>query len=230
MNEQSTSPRSFFIFLDEGGNFDFSPTGTEYFTLTSVTLVRPFQMAGPLDDLKYDLIESGLEIEYFHASEDKQTTRDGVFKIVQQHLRNIQIDTLIVEKRKTMPHLQAIHKFYPKMLGYLLCYPLERPLLDGYRTQDVDEVVIITDQIPFKKKRNLVEGVIKQNLKKILPDTSFRIMHHSSKSSMELQIADYCNWAIFKKWNSGDRRSYDLIKGGIRSEFNIFAGGERFYY
>ena len=34
-----------YIFLDEGGNFDFSPKGTRFFTLTSVTKARPFQVA-----------------------------------------------------------------------------------------------------------------------------------------------------------------------------------------
>ncbi len=222
MNEENTSPRNLFIFLDEGGNFDFSPTGTKYFTLTSVTMARPFKMADPLDELKYDLIESGLDIECFHATEDRQAVRDSVFKIIQQHLENIQIDTLIVEKRKTTPHLQADSQFYPRMLGYLLRYLLERLLLDGYLPKDVDKVIIITDQIPIKKKKKLVEGAIKQNLKDILPDIPYRIMHHASKSSMELQIADYCNWAIYRKWDKSDSRSYDLIKDGIRSEFDIF--------
>ncbi len=31
-----------YLFLDEGGNFDFSPAGTRYLTLTAVTATRPF--------------------------------------------------------------------------------------------------------------------------------------------------------------------------------------------
>jgi hypothetical protein len=31
-----------YLFLDEGGNFDFNAAGTKYFSLTCVTMKRPF--------------------------------------------------------------------------------------------------------------------------------------------------------------------------------------------
>ena len=65
-----------YIFLDEGGNFDFSLNGTRYFTLTCVTSQRPFPWDATFPSLKYDLIEKGLDIEYFHAAEDRQIVRD----------------------------------------------------------------------------------------------------------------------------------------------------------
>ena len=45
-----------------------------------------------------------------------------------------------------------------------------------------------------------------------------------------LQIADYCCWAIQRKWESGDDRSYVLIKDKIQSDFNAFARGKTVYY
>ncbi len=99
--------RYLYIFLDEGGNFDFSPSGTKYFTLTSITKTRPFQIAPILDSLKYDLIETGLDIEYFHAAEDRQAVRDMVFGAIQQFMNALRIDSLIVEKKKTGPALRA---------------------------------------------------------------------------------------------------------------------------
>lgn len=187
-------------------------------------------MAEPLDELKYDLIELGLEIEYFHASEDKQKVRDQVFGIVKNHLNHIQIDSLIVNKRKTGPTLRSETQFYPRMLGYLLNYPLTSQIFGKYRVEDFDEVIIVTDAIPVKRKKAAVEKAIKSFLKSLPRKTQYRIMHHSSKSSMELQVADYCNWAIFRKWERNDTRSYDLIKGGIKSEFDIFRTGTRHYY
>ncbi len=50
-----------YIFLDESGNLDFSPSGSRYFVLTSVTMRRPFQANAELDAYKYDCIEYGLE-------------------------------------------------------------------------------------------------------------------------------------------------------------------------
>ncbi len=220
-----------YIFLDEGGNLDFSSTGTRFFTLTSVTMIRPFLLAEPLDNLKYDLIDFGLNLEFFHASEDKQEVRNRVFNIIQSHIKNIEIDSLIVEKPKTGPSLRALNQFYPRMLSYLLRHPVhQRSIFNKGRADEFDEIIIVTDTLPMKRQRKIIEKSVKTNLKDLIPETPYRIMHHSSKSSMELQIADYCNWAIFRKWERGDSRAYEIIKEGIRSEFEIFRTGNRHYY
>lgn len=79
--------RFLYIFLDEAGNFDFSVTGTRYFVVACVTRERPFGDYSDFIKLKYDLIEQGGEVEYFHASEDKQSVRDQVFQIINIILR-----------------------------------------------------------------------------------------------------------------------------------------------
>ena len=120
-----------YVFLDEGGKFDFSPGGTRYFTLTSVTKARPFQIA----------------------------------------------------------------------------------------------------PIPVKKKAKAIEKAIKTTLTHMFPEkVKYRVLHHASKSSFGLQVADCCNWAIFRKWERGDTRSYDLISSRMGSEFEIFRTGRRTYY
>jgi hypothetical protein len=63
------SPQYLYVFLDEAGDFDFSATGTKFFTFTTITKRRPFPWDTPLISLKYDLIEVGLDIEYFHAAD-----------------------------------------------------------------------------------------------------------------------------------------------------------------
>lgn len=215
-----------YIFLDEGGDFNFSPTGSRFFTITSIAKVRPFNVSKALHSLKFDLLEDGVDIEHFHASEDKQKTRDKVFEIIKNNLEDQVIDSIIVEKCKTGPALQVAVKFYPRMIGYLLKYVLERA--DMTRISDV---IIVTDSIPLQKKRKAIEKAIKLTLRAELPrSVVFRVLHHASKSCFGLQIADYCNWAIYRKWQRADTRSYDLIKHGIRSEFDIFMSGTTRYY
>src|SRR4030042_3250573 len=119
------SPQYLYVFLDEAGDFNFSSTGTRYFTLTTITNIRPFPWDVPLISLKYDLIEVGLDIEYFHAAEDRQAVRDQVFEIIGNKFGNLRIDSLVIEKRKTGPALQVLEKFYPRMIGYLLRYVLD---------------------------------------------------------------------------------------------------------
>jgi hypothetical protein len=45
-----------------------------------------------------------------------------------------------------------------------------------------------------------------------------------------LQVADYCTWAIQRKWESGKTRSYDLIKHRITHEVDMWERGTKLYY
>lgn len=219
-------PRYVYVFLDEGGDLNFSPTGTAFFTLTTVLATRPFEWDGPLTDLKYDLVELGLDIEYFHAAEDRQAVRDRVFASIGTTLPRVRIDSLVVEKRKTGPALQAEERFYPEMIGYLLKYVLHPSNIREY-----SEVIVVTDTIPINRKRKAIEKAIKQTLSHMLPTgTRYRLLHHASKSVVGLQVADYCNWAIFRKWERGDPRSYTLIQAGLQSEYDIFKKGVTYHY
>ena len=60
--------RFLYIFLDESGNLDFSKNGSRFFLITGVVQERPFEAYKALCDLRYDLIESGDDIQRFHAS------------------------------------------------------------------------------------------------------------------------------------------------------------------
>jgi len=223
---QANQGRFVYIFLDEAGNFAFNLSGSKYFIITSITKERPFEAYRELTELKYDLVEIGTAIEYFHASEDLQAVRNRVFNIIQNRLSGVRIDSLIIEKRKTGPALQVPERFYPRMLGYLLRY-----VINGIQLAGVAEVVIFTDRIPIKRKREAIVKAIKTTIAPMIPTgTKYRILHHDSKSNFDLQIADYCNWAIYRKWSRGDFRSYNLISKAIRSEFDIFSAGTTYYY
>jgi hypothetical protein len=222
----STERGHLYIFLDEGGNLDFSPGGTRYFTMTAVSARRPIASHSAMAELKYGFVELGLDIEYFHAAEDRQAVRDRVFSIIRNELSRMRIDALVVEKRKTGPALRPIEHFYPRMMGYLL-----RHVVENCDLKSVHEVLVFTDALPLEKKRRAVEKTIKEILARMLPEgTRFRCLHHASKSNFDLQVADYCNWAIYRKWEKGDDRSYGVIASAIRSEFDIFRSGERLYY
>ena len=220
---------SLYIFLDEGGNFDFSEKGTKFFTLSAVSLYRPFSLYQLLDSYKYDLIEHRIlpriDIEYFHCADDNRYVREKVFEILGENLPKNCVDAVVVEKRKTHPSLQVPEKFYPKILGYLLQYALKIPL------SCAGEVIIITDTLPLSKKRAAVEKGIKSELARILPKgTPYRLMHHASRAHYGLQIADYFNWAIFRKWEKGDAKAHSQVAMQIRREFDIFKPGSVYFY
>lgn len=222
-----------FIFVDESGNFDFSPKGTKYFVLSAVTT---FDSLGreKLDEIKYEFLKKGLDIEYFHASEDKQIVRDEVFKFIKE-LQNIEIDSVIVQKNKANPSLYLEQKgkkikhkgdrIYEIVLRTLLKYIFKRYKLK----KDIEEVIVILSSIFTKNKRELISSVVKKSLKRDFPKP-FHIYFHDAKSDKNSQISDYCCWAIYVKWERQELRPYNLIKDKIKSEFDIFKRGNGTIY
>ncbi len=207
-----------YIFLDESGNFDFSANGTRHFVLTSVSLCRPFPAMGPLDAYRHGCLELGLDLESFHCAKDNRRVRDGVFDLIVAHLDDIRIDCLIVEKRKATLSLRQGSRLYPRMLGYLLRFVIREEIERG-----AGEFIVITDTLPFTGKRQAAGTVVRNTLARMLPGgTRLRTFHHASCSHYGLQLADYCCWAMFRKWERGDSAYRDRIRAAIRSEFDIF--------
>lgn len=215
-----------YIFLDEAGNFDFSPRGSNFFIIGSLSKRRPFKAYNDLVKLKYDVIESGLEIEYFHAAEDRQDIRNKVFEIIKNNLEGCSIVATIISKKKTNPTLRPIEKIYSKIIGYNI-----RKAILKENLKEIKEIIIITDSIPTKKGKSAVEKAVKTTLSEMLPENiHYRIYHHVSKSNLDLQITDYITWAIQRKWERDDDRSYLHISSAIYSEHDLFESGQTIYY
>uniref|UniRef100_UPI004056EFD3 DUF3800 domain-containing protein n=1 Tax=Candidatus Electronema sp. TaxID=2698783 RepID=UPI004056EFD3 len=193
------------------------PFCPHFFAHGAISARRPFTAFEALGSYKFDLIEYGLDFVFFHCTEDNRHIRLRVFGILQDHLTGLRIDALIVEKSRISAEQQAPEAFYPQMLGHLLRHVAGQNELEG-----IGELIVITDSIPVNRKRAAVEKAVKITLKNMLPPgCRFRVLHHPSMSSLGLQAADYCCWAVFRKWESGDGQFFDLIKAGVKSELAI---------
>lgn len=209
--------RSTYIFLDESGNLDFSANGTRYFVLTSVSMERPFSMYDALDGYRYDCIERGGNIEYFHCYNDRRAVRNAVFDMIVAHLDGIHVDCLVVEKPQTSAAMREDMRFYPMVLGHLLSMVV--PAETDYGRDE--EIIVIADTIPLNKRRRSVEKAVRTTLSKMLPRVKYCVLHHQSRSHYGLQVADYFCWAAFRKLERGDGAWYDRIKPAVRNEFRI---------
>jgi len=226
--------RTLFIFIDESGGFDFSPKGTKYFVLSAVSTLSPLGKER-LEEIKYDLMKNGNDLEYFHAAEDKQVVRNQVYDFI-ENLENIEIDSVIVQKNKTNPSLYISEKKKKSKKGTKLYTIALRTLLRYIFCRydisaKVDQVVIVLSSIFDVNKRELIKKIIKIYLKQIFSNP-FYLYFHQNRSDKNTQIADYCCWAIYKKWTDGEIRPYNAVNKGnkIKSEFDIFKTGETIYY
>lgn len=112
------------------------------------------------------------------------------------------------------------------MLGYFM-----RRLVAEEKMAGTKKVVAITDSLPHARKRAAIAKQIKSAAsRKQLPGIQYCLLHHASRSHFGLQIADYCSWAIQRKWEKAELDAYDRIKPAIRSELDIFRHGTTHYY
>ena len=217
------------VFLDEAGNFDFSngQGASEWLTLTSLTTTDPSEAVAELYQVKHELISQGHEIEYFHATEDKQVVRDEVFRILSA-LKMARVDSLAVRKRRLTPAWRMPQEFYPRMLEYLLKYTLDPR---GADVAQFDRVHIFMDRVQLpRKKQDALIGGIKRTLKSYLGDIPYAVMMHSSAAHLYLQAADYCCWAMNIRREREEERPYKAISHLVKSDFDIFEHGNSNWY
>lgn len=89
-----------YLYIDEAGNLDFGEHGTRFFSLTGVVMRRPFRHLSGLRDARYDALEAGLDVQDFHASEDRQAARDQVLDRLGPYLRYLAVYAIVVDKRE----------------------------------------------------------------------------------------------------------------------------------
>ncbi len=227
-----------FIFLDESGNLDFSPTGTRYWILTALCTFHPVEKRDPFHHLLYDLADRDCGQECFHATEDKQLVRDEVFKHITALDKETEIHSIIAEKCMANPVLyekQVCKKgkyikvkdaslFYDRVCRALLKY-----IFKSWRYKQAEKIVVVLSSLFTPDRHSAIKATLKNYLKNETKPP-FQIYFHSNRADMNCQIADYCCWAIAAAWERKELRSKMAIHGRIKSEYNIFRNGDRKYY
>jgi len=215
-----------YIFSDEAGCFVFQKNGraSKYFIVCTVTMAD-CNIGTGLSELRRDMIWRKMPVkdDMFHCTEDKQIVRDEVFGYIQQC--DFKIDATILEKSKAQPQVRRSQERFYQYAWYYHFKNQGKAILRGH-----DEAFITAAAIGTKKGQavytNAVNDVMQQTIRGVEWATSFP----ASKSEPCLQIADYCAWAIQRKWERGCTRSYDLIQDKMRREYDLFASGTKHYY
>ena len=213
------------IYADESGNFDFSnnPKASEYFILTTV-LIEDYSISAELFKLRRKLVWDGFNLRAgFHAAEDKQRVRDAVFDTLGQH--HFRVDATILHKRKAQPQLRVSDmRFYKYAWFYHMKYVAPRVATKQ------DEMLVIAASLATKQKESVFGEAIGDVMEQVTPTSALRSDIWTAASDPCLQIADYCSWAIQRKWETGDDRAYQLIGKRVASEYGLFTQGATCYY
>lgn len=212
------------VHVDESGDFTFDPKGSRYYVFTAAWTYHPQALGNALTSLRFSLNKSGANLSRFHACDDQQVHRNSVVDTLSAH-HSWWFASIVVEKRKVNPAIRQPATFYPKFLNSVLLF-----IFRGSLKPDTSRVVIYTDRVPTDAKKSVVNKSVNDLCKRSLT-IPYQVMHHSSESNSWLQVADYCSWAVCRKWQNGDNRTYDRLKSRLLApEMDVLRSGTTVYY
>jgi hypothetical protein len=203
-----------YVFGDEAGNFDFRigrGGASRYYILGTLTS-RDVAVGEKLLDLRRELAWQGIALESsFHATEDTQIVRDAVFAVLQNE--GFRFDVTIFDKSKTQIRMQKDKERFYKTLWHIHFKFIAPKIVTAN-----DELLVVAASIGEKKRRRAIrvgiEDVVSQSTR-----CDWRVAFWPAASDPCLQAVDYCTWAVQRKYEMSDERSYALIKPKIASEF-----------
>lgn len=216
-----------FIFADEAGDFTFKRKkgASRYFILCTVEAPQ-WTVADKLLHVRRRLaLEGDCDRDKLHATTDLQTIRDEVFATIAGE--PFRIDATILEKAKAQPHTRLTNARFYKHASY---YHFKH--IGPKMAAKCPKMLITAAALGERKTRAAFKEAVNNTLQQTVPRDRWEIAFHESCKDPLLWVADYCAWAIQRKWESegADTRSYDLIKKKIATEFDLFEPGSDFYY
>ena len=223
-----------YLFADESGNFDFKDHttnrgATRYFAVGTIlfeTEEHRIALQRGLDELRYEMIHDGLPLNgAFHATEDRQVVRDGVFEVLGRH--EFIVDVTILEKAKAQPQIRRSDEVFYQFAWYFHLKHFARQSF-----QPDDDLTVICATLGTKKRQKLFREAVENVVTQCCPDLRVkrRVVQQPCATDVCLQAADYALWAVMRDVERGDDRPRGLIEDKIRSNFQLFGVGTKYYY
>lgn len=191
----------------------------------TITLRDDCSIGDQLLALRREVAFDGAVLDAFHATSDRQWVRDKVFEVIAS-CSDLRYDVTILDKRKTISkYRRAPIQFY-KLAWYLHLKYVASEIagLD-------DELFVAASALSISRKKKAVREAIENVVVQVAPSLRVVTAFQPTASDPCLQIADYCTWAMQRKYEQfRDDRSYELIRHLIHSEFQPFSTTKELKY
>lgn len=181
-------------------------------------------VSSALLDIKRRLVASGEpDRNKLHATTDSIAVRNEVFPIIAA--TPLRIDCTLLEKDKAQPQTRCDEPtFYKYAWYYHFKHSGPKICLPGKRT------LITAAALGDRKKKASFKLSVNNVVQQIVPRSQWEVSFIESSQDPCLWVADYCAWAIQRKYETGELTHYDQIRGKIASEFDLWKAGTTRYY
>lgn len=161
--------------------------------------------------------------EEFHATEDKFSVRDEVYAFIAS--QDLRVDATLLEKSKAQPHTRGSNDRFYKYAWFYHFKHVGPKLLAGK-----SEAMITAAALGTKKGQAVYTAAVNDVMQQTAKGRKWKTDFPRAVADPCLQIADYCAWAIQRKWERGDKKCYDVISSKIGTEFDLWRSGTTHYY
>ncbi len=158
-----------------------------------------------------------------HATSDAQIIRDEVFDLLKRC--TFQADFTILEKSKAQPQTRDSDATFYRYAWY---YHFKH--VGPKRCAKSDKTLITAASLGTKKTKASFKSAVNNAVQQSLPRNKWEVAFPQSSEEPLLWVADYAAWAVQRKWERGDDRSYLLIKDKIATEYELWKNGTTAYY
>lgn len=178
-----------------------------------------------LAKLRHDLIREKMPVgDCFHATTDAQAVRDRVFATLAEC--DFTFQATICEKSKAQPQVR-INK--ARFYKYPWFYHFKHGVA-GSLARNGGNLLVTAASIGTKKERQTYTGAIEDVVGQSARDIDWSVDFRPALADPCLQAADYCAWAIQRKWERGDERSLAIIDRKLTYQYELWRRGTTHYY
>lgn len=210
-----------YIFMDESGDlgFDFTKKKTTKFFIITFLFVDNKR---PIEKIVRKT-HSELRKKYkkktgvLHATKEKPLTRQRLLKNLAER-EDYYIMTIYLNKKKVYTKLQdEKNVLYNYVTNILLDRIFSKGIFKNYTKIELIASKKETNKFLNENFKNYLNSQMEE---KYNVELSIKIKMPSEEKC--LQVVDFISWAIFRKYEYGDRSYYDIIKSKIVEENGLF--------
>lgn len=159
----------------------------------------------------------------FHATSDNNLVRGEVFELLKGF--KFEVHCTLLDKPKAYPRTRIDEATFYKYAWYYHGKYLAKNVF-----HKMPEIYMSAAALETKKGKAAFRAAFNEVFEQVRPHENFTLDFPMAASDPCLQAADYCAWAICRKWEHGKEDFFAHIQGFVRSEFDLWKHGKVLQY